>query len=90
MNQKKGHGLWMLVGCLVPIAAILVYSYLSKGGSFNFRGQGYASLLFLLCPLMMVFMMRGMHGHGGSGADCHDKDSTPGSNADTKNPDQQG
>jgi hypothetical protein len=22
-------------------------------------------LLFLACPLMMVFMMKGMHGHGG-------------------------
>ncbi|MHB1420308.1 MAG: DUF2933 domain-containing protein [Bacillota bacterium] len=87
MNQKKGHGLWMLVGCLIPIAAILVYSYLSKGGSFNFRGQGYASLLFLLCPLMMLFMMRGMHGHGGSGADCHDN--TPGSKTHIDSTDKQ-
>ena len=23
-------------------------------------------LLILACPLMMIFMMRGMHGHGGS------------------------
>ena len=29
-------------------------------------------LIFLACPLMMVFMMRGMdHGGGGSHAGCH-------------------
>lgn len=33
-------------------------------------------LLFLACPLMMVFMMRGMHGgHGSSGAG-HDAPAT--------------
>jgi hypothetical protein len=26
-------------------------------------------ILVLACPLMMVFMMRGMHGHGGHRAD---------------------
>ena len=35
-------------------------------------------LLVLLCPLMMIFMMRGMHGghsdggHGHGAGDCHD------------------
>lgn len=30
-------------------------------------GSGFPLILLLLlaCPLMMVFMMRGMHGHGG-------------------------
>jgi len=33
-------------------------------------------LLFLACPLMMVFMMKGMHGHGGNtraGAKSHER-----------------
>jgi hypothetical protein len=32
-------------------------------------------LVLLACPLMMVFMMRGGHGHGGHGG--HDQPSQP-------------
>jgi hypothetical protein len=43
-----------------------------------------ASTLFLLlvllaCPLMMVFMMRGGHGHGGHSHSGHDHAREPGS-----------
>ncbi|MCL4368292.1 MAG: DUF2933 domain-containing protein [Actinobacteria bacterium] len=38
--------------------------------------KAFLPLLFVLvCPLMMVFMMRGMHGHG---ADAHKGDGAPG------------
>ena len=30
-------------------------------------------LVLLACPLMMVFMMRGGHGHGGHGHKVHDQ-----------------
>ncbi len=33
-------------------------------------------LLVLACPLMMIFMMRGMHG-GRHGADAHEPDASP-------------
>lgn len=49
------HGLMMLVGCLVPIALILLLPAL------GFNTAKYSSLAFLLCPLLhigMMFMMR--------------------------------
>ncbi|MHB1125834.1 MAG: DUF2933 domain-containing protein [Bacillota bacterium] len=82
MKQKKGHGRWMLVACLVPVA-ILAYMFLVKDGkSINLGGFNSVYLILLLCPLMHLFMMRGMHGHGGKGADCHGKDDAPGNKTD--------
>lgn len=49
------HGLMMLIGCLVPIAVILLLPAL------GFNTAKYSSLAFLLCPLLhigMMFMMR--------------------------------
>lgn len=47
------HTLLMLVCCLAPLGLVL---FLQQSG--NFGGAGY--LLLLLCPLMHLFMMRGM------------------------------
>ncbi|MDT8899656.1 DUF2933 domain-containing protein [Anaeroselena agilis] len=47
------HGLMMLLCCLVPL-----------GLAFALNAMGYGTiagyLVFLLCPLMHIFMMRGM------------------------------
>ena len=52
------RGLLMLACCIVPIAIIAII-LLGRGGF-----SGGAWLIFLLCPLMHLFMMRGMtHGH---------------------------
>ena len=57
------HALIMVLCCLVPIALL---------GALGFFGLSLGSLsgiapyaIVLLCPLMMIFMMRGMgHEHG--------------------------
>ncbi len=59
MNKK--HLLLMLACCLVPIGLITVISALALPTS------GLTStVIALMCPLMMLFMMFGMrHDHGG-------------------------
>ena len=47
------HMLMMLVCCLAPIGAVLLLNLSGYEGSGSF-------LVFLLCPLMHLFMMRGM------------------------------
>lgn len=70
-SQGMGkHLLLMLICCLVPLALILAVSVfgVSLGGLSGLLP--YA--LVLLCPLMMIFMMRGMgHDHGASNAHQH-------------------
>ena len=52
---KENHFLAMIICCAVPLVAILALSYLGLLGSW-----GYYALI-LLCPLMHIVMMRGMH-----------------------------
>ncbi|HMM21500.1 MAG TPA: DUF2933 domain-containing protein [Selenomonadales bacterium] len=57
-QSKSGHGmkhgLMMVLCCLVPL-----------GLAFGLKAMGYGTvasyLAFLMCPLMHIFMMRGMH-----------------------------
>jgi Protein of unknown function (DUF2933) len=72
-STTHGHGsgwhMWlMLLCCLVPIALFAAVA------GFGIPFSGVLSFaVFLLCPLMMVFMMRG-HGNGseaGSSNDSH-------------------
>jgi len=62
LSYKSGlkHPLGMALCCLVPILLILGLSLSGKSG-----GWGYY-LIFLLCPLMHIFMMP-HHGHGDRG-----------------------
>jgi hypothetical protein len=52
---KENHFLAMIVCCAVPLTAIAGLSLLGFLGSW-----GYYALI-LLCPLMHIVMMRGMH-----------------------------
>ena len=63
-SQGMGkHMLIMLVCCLVPLALILAVSVF--GLSLGALSGLLPYALVLLCPLMMIFMMRGMgHDHG--------------------------
>ncbi len=54
MSHRKM--LWCLAGVAVAVAGL---------AAFGVPLGGAAYLLVLICPLMMVFMMRGM-GHGGT------------------------
>ena len=55
--MSKKHLLLMLACCLIPIAAIAVIGALAIPVS-----SIVPFAVALLCPLMMLFMMRGMHG----------------------------
>jgi len=67
-NKKNGghmkHGLWMLLGCLVPILLLVGLPLL------GIRIGRFSSLIFLLCPLlhigMIVFMIK-----SGNEKSCH-------------------
>ncbi len=50
---RHNHSLLMILCCAVPLVAILVLSYFNVLGSWGF----YA--IFLLCPMMHIFMHRG-------------------------------
>ncbi|WP_202918256.1 DUF2933 domain-containing protein [Streptomyces cavernae] len=76
MNDKRNYGMYALAAAIVAVGALIV-------------GASLESLLWLAlvaaCPLMMFFMMRGMHGQGMHGHDMHgghrqhgdDRDSAP-------------
>lgn len=74
-NNSQGmgkHMLIMLVCCLVPLALILAVSVF--GLSLGALSGLLPFALVLLCPLMMIFMMRGMgHDHGAADAHQHPK-----------------
>ena len=55
MNHK--HLFWMMLGCIAPLAVLVALPLLGVSMS-----GGGILLLFLLCPLIHVVMMRGMHG----------------------------
>jgi len=58
--RKERHLFFMLLCCLIPIGAILALMAVGLDGLAVYG-------LFLLCPLMHIFMMRGHKrtGHGG-------------------------
>lgn len=67
------HVLIMLVCCLVPIALIVAVSVF--GFSLGSLTPLLPFALALMCPLMMIFMMRGMgHDHGSENAHQHHGD----------------
>jgi hypothetical protein len=52
---RSNHFMAMVLCCAIPIAGIAILSYMNIVGSWG----SYA--IFLLCPLMHIVMMRGMH-----------------------------
>jgi cytochrome b561 len=54
---KQNHFLAMVLCCAIPIIGILALSASGVLGSWAYF------LVFLLCPLGHIFMMRGMHSH---------------------------
>jgi hypothetical protein len=66
-HPGSGSHMWlMLLCCLVPIALFAGVA----GLGIPFSGV-LSFAVFLLCPLMMFFMMRG-HGHGSESATTDD------------------
>lgn len=82
-NGHKKHMLLMLLCCLVPIVLMIGLRYLNLKGialpKFSY------SLIFLLCPLMHIFMMKGMMGHGGG---CHGNSEEDKNNTNMQNSNQ--
>lgn len=60
--QRRKPRLWMLLCCLLPVAAVSYYA-LSGSGT---RSLG-SLLMLLICPLMHIAMMFGMR----KGKSCH-------------------
>ncbi len=70
MENKPGtgisrHALLMILCCAITLALIAAVALFR----IDLGIYGYLALL-LLCPLMHILMMRGMHGHGDDHA-CH-------------------
>ncbi|MGI9951757.1 DUF2933 domain-containing protein [Moorellaceae bacterium AZ2] len=61
MNHRK-HGLLMLLGCGLMMVAVFFLLARGAATSDSTSGGSWAWLLFLLCPLMHLFMMGG-HNH---------------------------
>ncbi|MEW8958955.1 DUF2933 domain-containing protein [Neomoorella humiferrea] len=77
MNHRK-HGLLMLLGCGLMIVAVFFLLTRGAAASDGTAGGSWAWLLFLLCPLMHLFMMGG-HNHG----ECqHGEQKDPGKSED--------
>ncbi|MFE6282642.1 DUF2933 domain-containing protein [Streptomyces sp. NPDC057877] len=71
MNDKHNYGLYALAAAILVVGALMV-------------GVPLESMVWLAlvaaCPLMMFFMMRGMHGqdmHGGHDQHREDRDEDP-------------
>lgn len=66
MMKKKGflHGLLMMACCIVPMLALVAFLPQIKNTASGFN---WSWLFLLACPLMHVFMMKGMMGDKG----CH-------------------
>ncbi|MFI2368101.1 DUF2933 domain-containing protein [Streptomyces sp. NPDC018833] len=68
MNDKRNYGMYALAAAIVVVGALIV-------------GASLESLVWLAlvaaCPLMMFFMMRGMHGQGMHGGQDQHRDEDP-------------
>ena len=61
-SEEKGmskHTLIMVLCCLIPLVTLGVLWAIGISGSYLILG------VLLLCPLLHIFMMRGMHKGGG-------------------------
>ncbi|MHB0869379.1 MAG: DUF2933 domain-containing protein [Chloroflexota bacterium] len=70
MHQQSGnrHMMIMLLCCLIPMGAVFAVTILG----IPLSSLGTVALV-LLCPLLHIFMMKGMMGHGNQGQpSCHD------------------
>ena len=60
------HMLFMVLCCLIPLAILGVLWVIGVSGGYLIFG------VILLCPLLHIFMMRGMHkGNGDGGGHAH-------------------
>jgi hypothetical protein len=68
-SEQKGmskHALIMVLCCLIPLAILAVLWAIGVSGSYLIFG------VILLCPLLHIFMMRGMSkGSGEGGGHAH-------------------
>ena len=57
-NNQHQHGnhMWMMLACFL----VMGFGIWGVSNSANFSGGNFSWLLFLLCPLMHLFMMKGM------------------------------
>ncbi len=63
-SEQKGmskHTLIMVLCCLIPLVILGVLWAIGVSGSYLIFG------VILLCPLLHIFMMRGMHKRSGEG-----------------------
>jgi len=84
-NEKNhGHGkhmLFMFIGCLAPILIVVILNLF--GFANGVVAKAISPFLFLLCPLMHIFMMKGMMSNKSS--KCHDEKNQNKEQIDNKN-----
>lgn len=82
--KKKGFlsGLLMMACCIVPMLALVAFLPQIKSAASG-SGFNWSWLFLLACPLMHIFMMKGMHGNGES---CHGKENEKKQIKDTADP----
>ncbi|NLI93294.1 MAG: DUF2933 domain-containing protein [Peptococcaceae bacterium] len=68
MKKKGLHGLLMMACCIVPMIAVLAFLPQIRSTA---SGLNWTWLFILLCPLMHIFMMKGMMGE----KSCHGEES---------------
>ena len=57
----------IIIICVGLLAAVILLPRFFP----SLSGKDFIWLIFLVCPLMHIFMMRGGHNHGGSNHDNH-------------------
>ncbi len=75
-GQKRGFNIVMLLCMIVPAAAILALTVFKV----SFSQLLYFGII-LLCPLMHIFMMKGMHNNQGNSSQTNQN---PNNETDTK------
>lgn len=61
-HGKGRHAGWMILACVLPMLLVAVIFFAGTRVNAGLVGKALPWLIFLLCPLTHILMMRGGHG----------------------------
>lgn len=71
-NKGHNHSIFMMIICFLPLV-ILIYNLMVSNNTLT-GTLSWFNLVYLLCPLMFVFMIFSMRsGHHRHSDDCYDE-----------------